>query len=1255
MSFAERNKVIWSDHVVVASYKLRTAADAAERQLMIAQLEEAVSQYSADEVVNWYAHELELQEGSSLYEIYNPGMRLLNQLLESSPVNSALSQERASQHDGLVRVSADGKMEVYGTAGWVDLVAAGHFKYSRSTLDDLKLIADFAEAARGYIWADLDITMDQWFKFHEIDIPDTQAKISNLLELLKFDPAVKEPANYWEHFAASGQKLATLSEEQFSAIGQATAKLLPGKSLLTALYNVTGNAPVSHENAAQRINEYVNYPVACILAEKYLKELGWLGAQAGEPIGEQVLPQLLLTALLLDLDPAIENFCQRRKIAGFELYAATYVDRHPSVVLEDLTTFLRTRLKVDARLVPLATHLLLARTAPEFIVRDIPASVLMGSIAWINFCRAVVLVEAVKTGAARVLTYSQIMAYADLQPISDTQKHLRDLAMIDPIVDWALLNQVVTPGELDQAEESTTRRAIEVFEQHTEKFTQIARAFSTALPSRAGIARAALKVAAPGCDTLDEKALSEIGGQQVMSMVDLHQSGDLVTGKWDRRTVRLVTNGIPSPAINYNPSGISLYTRYPALLKLKSCDDEMDRQLAVHFKDLNSAMSSTVKLALAQMPSADLQAFINGRIDFFTVRESAIYTTTHRIGGPVTTQLPKETQQSRDAATGRFGLVMCTFHNNAFICYELFTSRGELRKNDALGELIIRERKLEQRSRMSRAASLTTQFEVTYPKELPLNVKCHTHAVAQDSAVSSSMAIIDYFGALEEPAAAMALKQGFYARFNAPEVARIADFIVSYRPFLNAQELRELVRIPTPLEESQEEGERLLTYFIDLVVPFKKCIEDIASGEHDKVVDGIYGCLMDGIGLVGTVAGASSKALSISAKAISTTSKAARFTKLAFTSAISLFNPLDGVPSGLQSGAKLAHKGLLRFNKNTHDIIAKANRQLHTLSGRRQSYDLIDSVGGAQVGLGSWRPRGSASDAVAVLAARRDNKWYALNRRGNPWGKPLDGFSYNAPLRLPNMPKTLPESYTRKFIEQSLPRARVKIDNAIEAIARHDIKRDCDLLMKTLFGDTSSVAIDRLVNYLRLIRFDFAGFSLSNIVLDPLKENSTIAAFDVDGYARWKSARASEGADIAFVEVYTKNLNRHFVSLGFNHDVVADDLIHELFHASAQTDDIGYATDALSDAETGQRLDVAALLNIAAGCLPVAQDSTVCHAPSKAFANADSLAVATSLLSQLCTDKAGFDRNMAVITSALGASGGKAIVEPVLITLNKPV
>ena len=89
--------------------------------------------------------------------------------------------------------------------------------------------------------------------------------------------------------------------------------------------------------------------------------------------------------------------------------------------------------------------------------------------------------------------------------------------------------------------------------------------------------------------------------------------------------------------------------------------------------------------------------------------------------------------------------------------------------------------------------------------------------------------------------------------------------------------------------------------------------------------------------------------------------------------------------------------------------------------------------------------------------------------------------------------------------------------------------------------------------------------------------------------------------------------------------------------------------------ERGQLLDVAALLNLASGRLPVTDEGRACHASSKAFENADSLAVTTSLLSQLYTDKGSYELNMSTLRGALEANPGSAIDEPVLITLNNSI
>ncbi|TFB44519.1 hypothetical protein [Pseudomonas sp. F01002] len=76
--------------------QLRQDADAAERKLILVNLKACLADYSDDETIDWFNYEMELQKGSSLYEIYVPGSVLMNELLSTVAIRSALTQENMS-------------------------------------------------------------------------------------------------------------------------------------------------------------------------------------------------------------------------------------------------------------------------------------------------------------------------------------------------------------------------------------------------------------------------------------------------------------------------------------------------------------------------------------------------------------------------------------------------------------------------------------------------------------------------------------------------------------------------------------------------------------------------------------------------------------------------------------------------------------------------------------------------------------------------------------------------------------------------------------------------------------------------------------------------------------------------------------------------------------------------------------------------------------------------------------------------------
>lgn len=1239
----------------------RQEADAVERQLVLTGLKECLKDDSGDEPIDWFEYELELQKDSSLYEIYVPGSVLLNELTSTAAIRSALTQEYVVGPLPL-RVTDSGKLEVWSGSDWKDFVKLGYFENFPYGQKAMEILVEIAREAGGNIWTDNIIVVDQWLQFHGFDVPKNVAQIKGLIDYFEFDfPEIDHLGNYWGQIVADDQSLIVLSAEQCKAIRNATAQLVPkGERLLDVLFRETASAIALHDNAAVLIKQLISHSISQEYAKKYLELLGWFGVEADQEISPQQLGQVFITAMLLDINPFIGKSQRRKSVGSFEMYSPSYIGRPSAIVLEALRDHIVVNGWATHDTAPLAIHLLLAQTAPEFLVRQVPTSILIGSVEWVSFCRGVALVEAVTRGASRVMTYAQIMAYAEQEPVSQSLANLHTLALIDPIVDWALVNGVVTNEELRRTEQETTQRAITAYQQYGANFSQVVQAYSTPLPDRKTIARAALERAAPNCDFLELPVLSQQPGLYAsptkMSMVDLHMSGDLVKGQWDFRAVfpnhrspdlLRDISGKKEPNL-YDPTVASVYTRYPLLLLVRKNNDEFHRQLHLYLSELNKALATSIKLALARLSFFELQNVLNGEVTFFTLRHSAVFMRERPISGPFVFQEPVESQERKDAATGRFGIVMCVSYRGRVSCYEIFTLRGEIHKNDELGRLIVSTGKLQSAARMDFSGDLKTHVSPTPEESLPVNFKCYTEGVANDFQVIRSKAIIDKLAVLPAPVTPSSPKRSEYQNFAEPQLARVAQFIVAHHPLMTFEQLEASATQPTALELERATGERIATYIVDLAVPFKKCVQDLSTGEHNLVVDGIYGCAMDAIALVATFAGAGAKAASMVAKTSRMASRLTGLAKLVIGTGISIFNPLDDVPSILKGTGKLVYKGGMRLSGQVQEIVAMAKEQLRHIKGAHKPQSLIGTTHGVKTGQGTWRPHSGSAETLTVVAARKDFKWYALDRTGKPWGPQLSNFTFQTPVRIPRF-KTLPVSYTRHFIEKSLPQAKAKIENAINALSLHDFTKERDVVMKMFLGRNTAGARDRVLKYLKLIRTDFAGFSLSNFILDPFKDNGNIAAFNTDAYKHWKALNAADQPGTAFIEIYTRNLNKHFIRHGFNHGVVADDLIHEMLHGAAQTKDVGYAIDMANAGGKQQVLDVAPLLNLAAGQLPVAEDGAVVQ--YNAFENADSLAVATSLLSQLYTDKLTYDNNMSILQAAMASGDGK-IAEPVLVTLN---
>lgn len=110
----------------------------------------------------------------------------------------------------------------------------------------------------------------------------------------------------------------------------------------------------------------------------------------------------LLASMSLTKDEAIPAAVagSRTDIEGFALMSPDNAGKTASAVVAQLHVALQSKGKAStAQSAALYATLLLSSRAPEFLVKDIPAVVVVGSHAWVSFVTAVERIEANATGA----------------------------------------------------------------------------------------------------------------------------------------------------------------------------------------------------------------------------------------------------------------------------------------------------------------------------------------------------------------------------------------------------------------------------------------------------------------------------------------------------------------------------------------------------------------------------------------------------------------------------------------------------------------------------------------------------------------------------------------------------------------------------------------------------------------------------------------------------------------------------------------
>ncbi|HWH89368.1 MAG TPA: hypothetical protein VNV36_21675 [Pseudomonas sp.] len=1161
------------------------------------------------------------------------------------------------------------------------------------------MLADLAKSIGGVVYSGQVVGIAQWLNFNGYNVPTTIGETRALIEWLAFElPEPPALGDYHELLHADVSSPFHLSIADRKVITQTAHELTQGAtSLLQALAFANFNlipAQEIRDHADKFLQNILSRKTARALGETLHQRLGW-HLEAGDPdVRERQLNELTLAALIIDMQLRSDQ----PLVAGYDFYQPENAARSAAEVRVLFEQHLIEQGLSEPHNSPLAAHLLLAGGAPELLIGQIPSGLTLDKPGWVTVRQNVAIIEHAAPGSTRAMTFAQLKTFSELTPVSGELEKLYEAAAIPAVVDWAVLNGVISYRSNKDYDKAAVIEASAYFSRYMEALAQSETGLSTVPPDRRKIALRALEQVMPAGSYLEQQAfqikyLESIGERRWLENLKAIHPGGILSDFWDflasatdnneyalnsllrmRLSILdlylsgdLVEDGQLSDKFktldNFHPPA----NAFSRLAELQSPSQLFDQEFDRYYQNVREGLSSLIKMAITQMPERDRVALTNGQMSFYTVRKEV---------NPANPQ--QETQIQRDEANGRYGIILCCNNGDQIRAYELFTLRGACYERPDLALMLRDTGLVHQRPTLSFTGSKYDFQDKNKAREWPLDYAAYREGSEPRQDVTSQVVVEKLWQLHLEATDVRAVPLFFSAQLD-----ELATCLLDIHPVARREELYTALDVRNGLEEWRTSREIVENLAINVIVPFKQCIEDIRSGRTDRVAEGIGGCVLDGLSVIGLLVGLGASAASILAKSGSTTLKLLKVAKAVARSAASLINPFDGLPSLARKGFRLVKRGVVLAGKNALDSAHAASVQLRRLMHGAEGRDWIRLSRTGDVRQATWRGVDALGEALDIAVLERNQNWHALNiRTGGAWGprlKILDLGNFAPLKRL--FGRFKPFSYTRGYLNKAIPHARAKLDNSISSLSQLSSNDDIRAVLRHVFGNDSDEMAKHVANHLSAMRKDLESITFSNITFRP-HEPGVIASLSPPAYKRWQTAlRSGQKIDESagrFLSIYPDNLDELYKSLRYDDGSVADVLIHEMSHGGPDTLDLYYGKvyPELYHAE----FDAVGLLELARDARKAHPDNLInphhalAHRPGfvlydqlkgslpklvqdhPALANAESYMLAVSLLDQAQTRPAILSFNVKTMNDAVRrTAAGKFLPGPVLLNLAKPV
>ena len=740
---------------------------------------------------------------------------------------------------------------------------------------------------------------------------------------------------------------------------------LPGLPLSTGVngvlaYLMSGSPllPSDLQDPVKAIEKLLGSPKAEALGRALQTHLG--GASSDTSIYDYVLAAIHIglekklspsasasTSTSTSPPPSPSPSPSRNNVAGFNLATPALWGASATTVVDTLSAHLVTEEKATESSKKLATHLLLAKEAPQFLVKDIPASVTYGSLLWTQLTLAVAKVEQATPGRTPGMTYAQVMLAAQDLPAASTEVQRA------AIIDWGVANKILVAKSdalYAPAEIESTRTA---YNQQREKLKAAAETAEAPIPTRKQMALDWLKEQFPTIipDGFEKKVISleerplPVGRPIEMvgySLLDLTMEGERLNGR------RRIAWNLQDPTI----TAFVALTRTPEF-KVPS---EFDSAYGKAIQNVKSVKKTLFLNAMANLPHDDQKKLSNGEIRYYQEKSYKVGTFSNSLFHTS----PKVLMVAKNGAD--------------FTTYEFDTEKGSIKR--------LRDNSKVERSPEYLQNELC-QIEEFFPDKTRVMAKEVIDASGNTSPLLRIVSTIAWAvtDIRRSPLDAERTSDQSQANmFSSARASHVADALVSSLDLDNPAFKRSAAGVTHT--EARYEQAREGSEFVLNLLPFRSAIKNFQAG---NIADGIEDLQLDLFGFLTAGFGAAAKVGNVVSKAGSVLSKAAKTTRILGAAALGELNPLSGVGTVVTGAAKGVYKG-------AGWVAAKGKEVVNTLKGASGSYDLLEAAS-KTYGVAATGTFKLADEVIEGGAVLTEGKWYAYDPvRKRPYGSPINDF-----------------------------------------------------------------------------------------------------------------------------------------------------------------------------------------------------------------------------------------------------------------------